>query len=352
MIDVDKLDLGRLDPDDMLRRIRELPKQCTDAWSNAQALKLPADYRRAANIVILGMGGSAIGGDLARTLVEQSCPAPITVSRDYDLPAYAGKDSLVIGCSYSGGTEETLSAFAQAAQRGCKLLAVSTGGQIVEDARRYGAPVLTYSYPSQPRGALGHSLTPLLSILFHLGFIADPWPDLQEAVTLMERQMPFLLPSSTQEKNPAKQIALKLYRRLPVIYGAGILAEVARRWKGQVNENAKNWAFYDTLPELNHNSVVGFELPKDLLPHLLVVSLEAPANHPRVVVRQKVTRELLQKAGVENLVVRAQGTSALAQMLSTIQLGDFASFYLAGLNDVDPTPVALIAYLKQRLAEQ
>lgn len=351
MIDVDKLDFAAFDPDDMLRRVRELPKQCSDAWTNAQTLKLPADYAQVANIVILGMGGSAIGGDLTRTLVQDTCPIPIIVSREYDLPAYANKNSLVIGCSYSGGTEETLSAFAQAHKRGCKLLAISTGGQIVADARAYGAPVLTFDYPSQPRGALGHGFIPLVAILRQLGLIADPQADLNEAVAVMQKMAKDLTPDVPKANNPAKQLALKLYDKLTIVYGAGILSEVARRWKGQVNENAKAWAFYDVLPELNHNSVVGFELPKSLLPHLIVVMLEAAADHPRVALRAKITAELLQKSGVQVEVVRAQGKGRLAQMLSTIHLGDYASYYLAGINNADPSPVALIAYLKQKLAE-
>lgn len=351
MVDLDKLDLTRLDPDDMLRRVRELPRQCEDAWDNARSLQLPAGYAHVTNIVVLGMGGSAIGGDLARTLAQNDCPVPITVCREYDLPAYATKNTLVIGSSYSGGTEETLSAFAQAARRGCKLMALTTGGQIAADARAYGAPVLTFSYASQPRGALGYGFVSLLAVLHKLSLIPDPCPALQEAVALMQSEQRDLLPEVDIEHNPAKKLALKFYDRLPVFYGAGILSEVARRWKGQVNENGKSWAFYDIMPELNHNSVVGFELPASLLPHLLVVSLEAPADHVRVAVRQKVTRDLLEKSGVQVEVVRAQGKSALAQMLWTIHLGDFASYYLAGLNKVDPTPVALIAYLKQKLAE-
>jgi glucose/mannose-6-phosphate isomerase len=351
MVDLDKLNLEQLDPDDMLRRVRELPKQCEDAWANAQSLKLPADYANVTNIVVLGMGGSAIGGDLTRTLVQADCPVPITVSREYDLPAYATKNTLVIGSSYSGGTEETLSAFAQAAKRGCKLMALTTGGLIAAAARAHNAPVLTFSYASQPRGALGYGFISLVAVLYKLGLISDPQPALHEAVALMQNVQRELLPEIGTEHNPAKQLALKFYDRLPLFYGAGILSEVARRWKGQVNENGKSWAFYDIMPELNHNSVVGFELPASLLPHLLVVSLEAPADHERVAVRQKVTRDLLQKSGVQVEVVRAQGQSALAQMLWTIHLGDFASYYLAALNKVDPTPVALIAYLKQKLAE-
>lgn len=351
MIDIDKIDVARLDPDDMLRRIRELPDQCAAAWSNAQPLTLPASYRQVHTIVVLGMGGSAIGGDLVRTLVSDRCSVPIVVCRDYDLPAYAGEHSLVIGSSYSGGTEETRSAFAQAAQKGCKLLAIATGGALVADARAHNAPFLTYHYPAQPRGALGYSFVSLLSVLHKLAFIADPSADLNEAIALMRALGPTLEPASPRAKNPAKQLALKLYDRLPIFYGAGILSEVARRWKGQVNENAKAWAYYDTLPELDHNSVVGYELPKSLLPHLVVVSLEAPADHPRVALRQHVTRDLLERSGIAVEMVRAQGNSALAQMLWTIHFGDYVSFHLAALNNVDPTPIALINYLKQRLAE-
>jgi glucose/mannose-6-phosphate isomerase len=350
MIDVDKIDLAKLDPDDMLRRVRELPEQCADAWTLTQSLKLPADYAQVSNIVVLGMGGSAIGGDLTRTLAQDRCPIPITVSREYDLPAYAGKNSLVIGCSYSGNTEETLSAFAQAAKRGCKLLVITTGGQLAADAKAHKAPLLTFHYPAQPRGALGYGFIPLAAVLCKLGLIPDLKPDLDEAIALMRSLARSLTPDVGKAKNPAKQMAVRFYEKLPVFYGAGILSEVARRWKGQVNENAKGWAFYDVLPELNHNSVVGFELPKTLLPHLVVVSLEAPADHPRVQVRQRITRELLQKSGVAVETVQAQGKSALAQMLWTIHLGDYMSFYLAGLNNADPSPVALIAYLKQQLA--
>jgi len=351
MVDLDRLDLASVDSEDMLRRIRELPKQCADAWANAQPLSLPASYKDVSNIIILGMGGSAIGGDLTRTLVQDRCPVPIAVCREYDLPAYATQNTLVIGCSYSGNTEETLSAFDQAAQRGCKLLAITTGGQLVVKAQSYRAPLLTFSYPSQPRGALGHSFVPLVAVLFKLGLIPDPWADLQEAIAVMQDEARLLVPEVETPHNPAKKLALKLHEHLPVVYGAGILSEVARRWKDQFNENAKNWAFYDVLPELNHNSVVGFGLPKSLLPHLLVIILEAAADHPRVAIRAAVTRELLEQAGVAVEVVRSAGRSPLAQMLSVIHLGDFVSFYLAALNGADPTPIPSINYLKKRLAE-
>ncbi len=351
MTDLDALDLATVDPSDMLGRIRALPQQCADAWEHAKKLDLPLDLGRVSSIVILGMGGSAIGGDLARTLVQDRCPVPIMVCRDYDLPAYAGKDSLVIASSYSGNTEETLSAFRQAAQRGCRLLAIATGGRLIDDAKTYKAAFHTFSYAAQPRAALGHSFVPLLAVFHRLGLIADPWPDLQEAVATMLSQQRALGAEVPTARNPAKTLAHKLHGKLAVIYGAGILSEVARRWKGQVNENGKAWAFFDVLPELNHNSVVGYELPKTLLSHLVVIMLTAAADHPRVTVRQKVTQEMLTKAGVAVEVVPSPGKSALAQMLCSIHLGDHASFYLAVLNGVDPTPVKNIAYLKQRLAE-
>lgn len=352
MVDLDDFDVTAMDRHGMLPRLRELPKQCAEGWQVAGHLSLPADYRDLSSILILGMGGSAIGGDLVRTLVQEQCVVPISVNRDYDLPAYAGERTLVIGCSYSGNTEETLATFSEAAGCGCKLLAITTGGKLAEVAYRQNAPVIRYQYPAQPRAALGYSFGALLNVLFQLGLIADPWPDLKEAIAVMSRQDEQYTPEVPVAANLAKSLALALHGSLPVVFGAGILSEVARRWKTQLNENSKIWAFYDTLPELNHNTVVGFNLPADLISCLTVVMLRAEAEQQRVAVRQEITKDLLQRAGVRVEAVQAQGTSRTAQMLSTVFLGDYVSYYLAALYGEDSTPIANIEYLKSRLAQR
>jgi glucose/mannose-6-phosphate isomerase len=352
LTDLDKPHLFRkTDPQDMLVRISELPRQCRDAWANAQSLQWPAEYRQAEAVVILGMGGSAIGGDLLRTLLENECPVPITVNRDYTVPAFVNGRTLTIASSYSGNTEETLAALEAARQAGAMFLAIATGGELAARARELNVPLLTFDYRSQPRAALGHSIVALIGIMCRLGFASDKAADLDEAISVMEswqREISEAVPST---ENAAKQLARKLHGHLPVVYGAGHLSEVARRWKGQFNENVKAWAFFEQLPEMNHNALAGTEFPPDLAERIVAVMLTSSLDHPRTKVRFQITQEVLSQRGVSCEVVEARGSSRLAQMLSAIHFGDYVSFYLAMLYGVDPTSLKVVDYLKQRLAE-
>jgi len=341
----------RLDPDHMLARIAELPQQCRDAWRNIEGFDLPPHYREVDKVVILGMGGSAIGGDLLRTLVQGECPVPIVVHRDYDVPAFVDGRTLAIASSYSGNTEETLFAFAEALERGAKLLALTTGGKLAERAREAGVSILAFSYRSQPRAALGHSLILLIGTLQRVGLIADKSADLEEAIAVMEGLQARIKETVPIARNPAKQLAQKVYGHLPVVYGAGHLSEVAHRWKTQFNENSKAWGFYEALPELDHNAVVGYEFPDDLAGKAIVVILTSSLDHPRNRVRFQVTQEILAKRGVQYEIVEALGESPLAQVLSMVHFGDYVSCYLALLYGVDPTSIETIVYLKERLAQ-
>jgi glucose/mannose-6-phosphate isomerase len=349
-MNLDSINLKAADPGDMLARIRELPEQCLDAWEKVQQLELPASYGDVRSIAILGMGGSAIGGDLVRTLALAACPVPIAVVRDYDLPAWVDQHTLVIASSYSGNTEETLSGFDQARGRRCKLLAITTGGKLGMAAQAAAAPIFRVTYTSSPRAALGYSITPLVGILTRLGFLEDQSSAVTEAIQVMQawqREIDYVVPT---EHNAAKQMALQLHGRIVVVYGAGLLAEVARRWKGQANENAKNWSFYEVLPELNHNAVLGYEYPEDLASRVVVVMLSSASDHPRVAIRQRVTAELLEQEGVGLQRITARGERPLAQILSTIHFGDYVSYYLALLNGVDPSHINAINYLKDVLS--
>ncbi len=351
-IDLDDPDVFRkFDPQGMLARIAELPMQCREAWRRVQSLELPSDYLQVEGVVILGIGGSAIGGDLLRTLVNRECPVPILVNRDYDVPAFVGPQTLVIASSYSGKTEETLSAFEEAWERGAKLLAVTTDGELARRARALGIPLLLFDYKSQPRAALGHSFILLLGALNRLGLVADKSADLDEAIEVMEALQREINEEVPLTENPAKRLAERLHGRLPVVYGAEHLAEVARRWKTQFNENSKAWSFFEQLPELNHNAVVGYEFPTELADRILVIILSSSLYRPRIRVRFQVTKEILAKRRVDCEEVEALGRSPLAQMLSTIHFGDYVSYYLAMLYQVDPTPVGIIDYLKERLAQ-
>ena len=352
MIDLDNWTLfHQIDPDDMLGRIAELPQQCRDAWANVQGLELPAEYRRVNRVVALGMGGSAIGGDLLRVLAEPECALPIVTNRDYTVPAFVNADTLVIASSYSGNTEETLSAFQEVRQRGAALLAITTNGKLAQQARELGAPLLTFRYQSQPRAALGYSLVSLIGVMQRLDFIGDKAADLEEAIAVMEALQEEIRETVPVTENLAKQLARRLHGRLPVIYGSGYLGEVAHRWKTQLNENAKAWSFFEQLPELNHNAVVGYQFPKELAERILVVMLTSSLDHPRNKARFQVTQEILTRHGIAYETIEARGKSPLAQMLSAIHFGDYVSFYLAMLYEVDPTPVQAIGYLKERLAQ-
>ncbi len=348
----DRLGIRQLDADHMLDRIEELPQQCAAAWEQCDQLRLPWEPDTFDQVILAGMGGSAIGGALLQGLVADECCIPLTVVRDYTLPAFAGgPNTLVVACSYSGNTEETLSCFKQAVARETAALAVTTGGKLSSLARRAGAPVVRFDYESQPRAALGFSFTLLLGVAHQLGLIRDPSSDLAEGVEVMEAWQSQLRIEVPKEQNEAKQMAAQIHGALPVTYGAGFLGPVANRWKTQLNENAKHWAFFEILPELNHNSVVGLGVPMDARDLAVVLLLRSSLDSPRIQERWDVTLELLTQEGVSAAAVKGRGESKLAQMLSLIHFGDYVSYYLAVCNEVDPTPVENIRFLKRRLAE-
>jgi len=340
----------RIDPQGMLDRIRDLPHQCRAAWQEAQTLKLLDDYWDIDKVVILGMGGSAIAGDFLRCLVALESPVPIFSNRDYELPLLVDGRTLLIASSYSGNTEEVLSCFERGLGTGAKKVVVTGGGSLLTTARNSNVPAFVFHYESEPRAALGYSFMPLLAIAQKVGIVADKDKDVDDAIAAMVDLATRIDETVPLANNPAKQLAQKLHQRLPVVYGAGILAQVARRWKGQLNETSKMWCFYEELPEANHNAVVGYGLPKEIAAKALVVFLRAPSLHPRILLRYDLTRTALEEAGVESATVDAEGKSPLAQMMSVVLFGDWVSLYLAILNGIAPAPTPPIATLKERLA--
>lgn len=350
-MDLDSINLAACDPDGMHARIAELPQQCEDAWRLVETFALPDSYRGAEKVVILGMGGSAIGGDLARSLVEPEACVPVLLVRDYTTPVFIDDKTLVIASSYSGNTEETLSGLDEALARGAKCVCVGTGGKIEKRAQDAGLPFLKFSYTSAPRAAIGYSLICIVGILSRAGVATVPYADLQEALAVMRAWQRELTPDIPEATNAAKQLARRLRGRVPVVYGAGLLSEVARRVKGQINENSKAWGFYEVMPELNHNAVLGYTNPEELRQRLFVLMLRSDYDHPRVRIRFDVTADLLSQAGVEHEEVQARGWSRLAQMLSVVHFGDYVSLYLAYLYGADPSPVHAITYLKEQLAK-
>jgi len=346
----DRATVERLDAEGTLGRIEALPEQCAQAWGRASGLELPSDYATAERLVVLGMGGSAIAGDILRSLAAIAGRKPVSVVRGYDLPPYVDQRTLAVACSHSGGTEETLSAFQQALAAGARTVALTTGGRLGELAQERGVPVLRYQYAGEARSALGHQLMTLLVLGERSGLLEGQDAAVAEAVALMREQRGAIGFATPAERNVAKQLAGRLHGRLPVVIGAGVLAEAAHRWKTQLNENSKSWAFYEELPELDHNTIVGFPMPKEVVGRLHAVFLRHPALHPRVLLHYEAISEELTRAGIAYERVAAQGESPLAQVLTAIYVGDFVSYYLALLNGVAPSPVEAIERLKARLA--
>lgn len=341
----------RLDPEGMLERIREFPAQVEVAWDSASRFPWPPAPEGLQHVVVAGMGGSAIAGELLADLALEFSPVPIVVHRNYGLPAYVGPHSLVVASSYSGNTEETLDATREALRRGAAVVGLASGGELAEMAAQAGFPSFTIRYRSSPRAALAHSFVPLLYFLQHLGLLPDQRNVLDGAVATMQAMDGAIGAQVPTRNNLAKRLAYEFHSRLAVIYGVGFLAPVAHRWKTQINENAKAWAFYEALPEMNHNAILGYEQPDQLASGTFVVLLRSPSNVARNRVRADVTAEVLGRAGVGYQVVEAVGPTKLAQMLSAIHLGDYVSLYLAALYGIDPTPIGTIDLLKQRLHE-
>lgn len=340
------------DPYGMFEHISGLPDQCEDAWRAAQNVVLPDSFRDVHQVVIAGMGGSAIGGALLSSLVAPQSRVPLYVVRDYDLPAAVkGKSTLVIASSYSGNTEETISMFTQARARDCQLMAMTSGGEIARMTREFGAPLMNIPYKSQPRAALGFSFIPLVAFASHLGWIDDQSADFEEAMHVMREWNQEFSPESPVVKNAAKREAGQMLGRFVIVYGAGYFAEVARRWKGQINENGKQYAAFEALPEADHNALLGSSYPEDMPARLKVIFLSGSTDHPRNVARTEITREILMTQGCDTDILSARGKSPLAQMLALIQFGDWISAYLGILNGTDPSDTNMLAELKTRMEQ-
>lgn len=342
-------DFLRLDGQNMLGEMNSLPEQLLTAWQEAEALPL-GDFSQVRQVIVAGMGGSAIGADLLKAYIAPLSTISIDVHRDYGLPAWAeGPETLVIISSHSGNTEETLSAMHAALERGCSLLAISTGGKISELAKENGTDLWIFQHKGQPRAAVGYSFCLLLNVFTRLGFIMDPTEELNDAVTEMKKQRELFSIEIPDYQNPAKRLAGQLVDRWVSVFGADLLAPVARRWKGQISEIAKAWGQYEDLPEADHNTLAGVINPESVLVKTMALFLQADSNHPRNQRRIELTKNNFMVEGITTNLIQAIGESRLAQMWTIIQFGDYTAYFLAMAYGVDPTPVAVIENLKREL---
>src|SRR5258708_17769496 len=283
-----------LDTQDMRGHMDRLPDQFEAAWERGKTYPVPEAFRQANRIVIVGMGSSALAGEMLAALLADSCKLPILVCRGYELPAYVdGPGNLVIIVSYSGDTEETLSALNEAQTRRASVLVVTANAGFAQQAEVNGAAVWMFEYEGHSRTALGLNFGLLLALVNRLGVAADLSGDITTAIEMLRERVPILGIEGRIVKNPAKRLAGQMVGRIPVVYGAGILAPVAHRWKTQLNENGKSWSEWDVLPELNHNASAGIIFPRPLRTHISVVILSFPQyHHPRVSLRQTLTKQI------------------------------------------------------------
>jgi glucose/mannose-6-phosphate isomerase len=325
-----------------------LPEQVESAVSAARGLKDLPTHERVENVVVLGMGGSGIAGDVLVAVAAPFMSVPVTVVKGYEPPDYVGTGSLVFAMSFSGNTEETLEAAAGAYEAGASMIVVAGGGALVRLAGEWDVPVVPVptSIP-QPRAALGAMAIPPLVLLEEIGLFpgALQWVD-QAVDQLRVRRDELIRPESL-----AQELAHRIGRTIPLVHSSGDLgAAAALRWKAQVNENAKAPAFFNVYPELCHNEIAGWGCNGDVTRQVItLVNLRHDAEHPQVLRRFDIVAEILREVVADILEVRAEGEGDLAQLLDLILIGDFVSLHLAAHEGIDPGPVPVLVELKERL---
>jgi glucose/mannose-6-phosphate isomerase len=349
----DIANIQQIDQQNMLGEINALPDQLASAWALGQTLPDPGSAHGVRQVIVAGLGGSAIGADLLTAYIAPVCKIPVIVHRDYGLPVWArGEETLVIASSHSGNTEETLDSFNTALTNGCRIIAVCTGGELAQRAAQNKIVCWQFPHKGQPRAAVGFSFGLLLAMFYRLGLIPDQAANVENTVVEMKKQQTSLIAPVPVVQNPAKRYAGQLIGRWVSIYGAGILSPVARRWKGQLNELAKATANFEYLPEADHNAFAALINPPDLLmPRTMTMFLRCASDHPRNRLRSEFTRQGFMHEGLNTDVYEAKGDNPLTQMWTTVHFGDYMAFYLAIAYQVDPTPVDALQNLKAALKE-
>ena len=339
------------DQSNMRKLLVDFPKQIEDAVVIGESRVAPFRARALNNIVLTGLGGSAIGGDLLRAFTADQLPLPFIVNRNYSLPSFVDQRSFVIVSSYSGRTEETVAAHDDATRRKAKVLCISTNGETEFIAKKHNQPYIKVPAGLPPRAALAYSFFPLLMVFRKMKIITLQNKDIKETIKLLTEKAS-IYNKLDRKKNLALNIAYELKDKLPIIYSASERFDAVNvRWRGQFSENAKVLAYGNLLPEMNHNELVGWNMLKRHMKTMKVIILRDKEDNQRVQIRMKITGDIVKKYSPNVIEAWSEGTSSLARMFSLVYLGDWVSYYLALLNETDPTPVKVIDYLKSELSK-
>ncbi len=359
----DEIRIAAVDTFNMRRIAEKFPELCEDALALCRDLKIPNKvqvnsrativYSRPREVIVIGMGGSAIGGDLLKGWVRDRFNSPIEVCREYNLPKYAGPNTLVIAISYSGNTEETLNSFVEAVERGCMTFSVSSGGLLEEFNHTLGLPHLRVPSTYPPRSALPYLFFPMTASLHRLGALSNFDVEAAEAIGTLQNIREEICTTSPSETNPSKKLAIDMEGLIPMVCGFGPFEAVASRIKSSFNENSKTPAKAEFFPEINHNETTGWSGLRKLTKTFGVVLIRSDDEPPEIRTRIEVTRELVLIDGAGKVVeIWAKGSNRLGKMLSAMYVGDFASIYLGILYGIDPTPISVIDNLKSRLKKK
>jgi len=344
---LDRESIAAVDERNQLDDILALPDHLRDALWRVESANL--EPRGASGgLIVAGMGGSAIGGALARAALGDRAVRPFTVSRGYGLPPWTAPETTVLCSSYSGNTEETLAAFEAAGAVGAQRIVATTGGKLAEAARADGVPVIPFPGGFQPRAAVGYSLVVALEVAWMCGAAERLHSEIDVAAARTEELVASWRPGGPQEDVP-KELARGLHGTVPQIAGSGLTSPIAYRWKTQINENAKMPAFSHEIPELDHNEIMGWQAASEL-GRFSAVFLDDSDLHPRIRQRIELTRGLIAGDAAATFRVESVGGSPTERLLSLVLLGDLVSLYLAVLRGVDPSPVVMIDRLKSALA--
>lgn len=335
--------IKKLDKANLLASIELLGEQCAEAWHEVKKIKIPASYRGVENIVIAGMGGSALGGHLIQSLFADKLKAPIEIVRGYTLPKYVGPKTLVILSSYSGNTEETLSAAADAKKRKAKIVGLAAGGRLEKFLRSNNYPAYifkpTYNPSNQPRMGLGYSIFGQLGLLAKCGLLKIDEKEINQAIAPLNHN-----------DGTAKTFAEKLKNKIPIIVASEFLTGNAHIIANQINENAKTFATYFELPELNHHLMEGLKNPA-ANKNLKFVLLNSSLYHPRNQKRYQILKEVLRKNKIDFIEYQPKAKTKFQQSMETLLFGSYVSFYLAMFYNLDPAPVPWVDFFKKRLGK-
>lgn len=356
MTDLDDMnEIGRLDSEDVLGAVERFADQCREGWEIGRAATgLPA-ADGIDSIVVLGMGGSGVSGDVVQAIVEPRLPVPFRVIKSYGpLPEWIGRNTLVFAVSYSGSTEETVAVLEEVHNRGSRAVTISSGGPLAEMARGYGLAHVTIPTGLQPRASLGYLTLPILAVLVEIGLVPEMKEDIDEAIEVLADLASRCHRKRARDENPAKQLAGQLHGRVPVVYGgSGLGATAAYRFKCDLNEYGKTPAFWHVIPELDHNEIVGWSQVDDLpQKDFVLVLLRDSGEHDRIKLRFEITRSLVEERVGDVVEIASEGHGVIARLLSLILVTQLAAIYVGLGYGIDPGPVDVIQKLKAELSNR